>query len=139
MSAGHAGLGAAKPGPTFRYVLVSLRHRRAARQAPESLKLARSIDRAVVEAWERPHPAWSATTALCDEQSRSAVRGATAELGSLAEALRETGAADDESLRLCRRLVCDGFSSPLYAGRVDDLRREAGRLRFRVLAGDDRG
>ena len=36
--------------------------------------------------------------------------------------------------RLCR-LLCDGFSSPLYGGGADDLRREAGRLRFRVLSG----
>jgi hypothetical protein len=120
-------------------VLVSLRSRRAALKAPESLRLARSIDGAIVEAWERPHPAWSATTALCDVHSRSAVRGATAELSSLVEALRETGDAGADALQMCRNLICDGFSSPLYAGRADDLRREAGRLRFCVLSRHDRG
>jgi hypothetical protein len=119
------------------YVLVSLRSRRAARQAPESFQLARSLDSVIVEAWERPHAAWSATTALCDEHSRCAVRGATAELSSLADALRQVDRADADALRLCRRLLCDGFSSPLYGGSADDLRREAGRLRFRVLSGDD--
>ena len=55
------------------------------------------------------------------------------------EALRETDDADTDALLACRRLLCDGFSSPLYAGRADDLRREAGRLRFRVLSGHVRG
>jgi hypothetical protein len=116
------------------YVLVSLRHRRGARRAPESLQLARSLDSAIVEAWHRQHVPWSATTPLCDARARKAVRGATAELSSLAAALREADHPDRDSLRLCRDLLCDGFSSPLYSGRADDLRREAGRLRFRVLA-----
>jgi hypothetical protein len=121
-------------------VLDSLRRRRAASpHSPEPLQLARSIDSVVVEAWERRHAAWSATTALCDEHSRSAVRGATSELGALVEALRQAGDPDAEALSLCRRLVCDGFSSPLYSGRAEDLRREAGRLRFRVLSGRDLG
>jgi hypothetical protein len=67
------------------------------------------------------------------------VRSATPELHSLAEALRETADADRDALLACRRLLCDGFSSPLYAGRAEDLRREAGRLRFRVLASHGRG
>lgn len=117
---------------------VSIRSRRAARQATESLQLARSLDSAIVEAWERPHSAWSATTALCDGHSRCAVRDATAELSSLAEALRDADHANADALRLCRSLICDGFASPLYRGNAEDLRREAGRLRFRVLSGDDR-
>jgi hypothetical protein len=119
-------------------VLDSLRSRSSARPAHESLLLARSLDSAISEAWKRPYPAWSATTALCDEHARSAVRSATPELSSLAEALRETDDADADALLACRRLLCDGFSSPLYAGRADDLRREAGRLRFRVLSGHHR-
>ena len=116
-------------------MLDSLRSRRPARPVQESLLLARSLDSAISEAWERPHAAWSATTALCDEHSRSAVRSATPALSALAEALREADDADAETLLACRRLLCDGFSSPLYAGRADDLWREAGRLRFRVLSG----
>jgi hypothetical protein len=139
MSAGHSGLGAAEAGPTFGYVHVSLLSRRAGRQAPESLRLARSIESVVVEAWQRAHAAWSATTALCDEHSRSAVREATPELSALVEALRRSSAADAEALCLCRNLLCDGFSSPLYAGRTDDLRREAGRLRYLVLSSHDGG
>jgi hypothetical protein len=63
------------------------------------------------------------------------VRAATPELSSLVEALRAADDADAEALRLCRNLISDGFSSPLYSGTADDLRREACRLRFRVLAG----
>ena len=66
MSAALGGLGARRPGPTFMYVLVSLRHRRGARRAPESLQLARSLDSAIVEAWHRQRVPWSATTPLCD-------------------------------------------------------------------------
>ena len=99
MSAGPGGLGGTRPGPTFRYVLDSLRSRRAAGPGHESLLLARSLDSAIREAWERPYAAWSATTALCDEHSRSAVRSATPELSSLAEALRETRATDPDALR----------------------------------------
>ena len=120
-------------------MLDSLRSRRVVRPAHESLLLARSLDSAISEAWQRPHAAWSATTALCDEHSRSAVRSATPELSSLAEALRETEDVDADALLACRSLLCDGFSSPLYGGRADDLRREAGRLRFRVLSGHGRG
>jgi hypothetical protein len=120
-------------------VLVSLRTRRAAHPARESDLLARSLESVIGEAWERHHAAWSATTALCDERARSAVRSATPELSSLAEALRETDDAHEDALLACRRLICDGFSSPLYAGRADDLRREAGRLRFRVLSSPTRG
>jgi hypothetical protein len=120
-------------------VLDMLRSRRAARPARESKLLARSLDGAISEAWERHHSAWSATTALCDERARSAVRSATPELNSLAEALREADDADEGALLACRSLLCDGFSSPLYAGRAEDLRREAGRLRFRVLSGHRHG
>lgn len=120
-------------------MLASIRLRRAARPVRESDRLARSLDSAISEAWERHHAAWSATTALCDERAREAVRGATPELSWLAEALRDTDDADAESLLACRHLLCDGFSSPLYAGRAEDLRREAGRLRFRVLSGSARG
>jgi hypothetical protein len=109
------------------------------RRAPERVALARSLDDAIAEAWQRPHPAWSATTALCDAHARGTVRAATAELSSLAQALREAGDADAEDLRLCKRLLTDGFSSPLYAGDADDLRREARRLRFRLLTIDARG
>jgi hypothetical protein len=121
------------------YVLVSLRTRRAAQPGRESDLLARSLESVIGEAWERHHAAWSATTALCDESARSAVRSATPELSSLADALRESDDAHEDALLACRRLICDGFSSPLYAGRADDLRREAGRLRFRVLSGPARG
>jgi hypothetical protein len=116
-------------------VLAALRIRRPVRPGLESNLLARSLEGIVGEAWQRHHAAWSATTALCDERARRAVRSATAELSSLAQALRETDDADREALLACRRLICDGFDSPLYAGRADDLRREAGRLRFRVLSG----
>jgi hypothetical protein len=115
-------------------VLASLRSRKASRQAAEPLVLARGLDETVADAWERPYPAWSATTVLHDARSRSAVRAATPELRSLAQTLRETGGADPEALRLCRVLLADGFSSPLYAGSADALRREAGRLRFRLLS-----
>ena len=67
------------------------------------------------------------------------MRAATDELSSLAQALRDSTAADPEAVRLCADLLGDGFTSPLYGGDADALRREAGRLRFRVLAGDDRG
>ncbi|HEY3615102.1 MAG TPA: hypothetical protein VGK92_15435 [Gaiellales bacterium] len=90
----------------------------------------------MAEAWQRPRPAWSATTALVDPRSRRAVRDATPELASLARALRQSDSADPEALRLCRSLVADGFESPLYGSDAEALRREAGRLRFRVLAGD---
>ena len=109
------------------------------RRAPERVVLARSLDEAITEAWQRPHPAWSATTALCDAHARETVRAATPELSSLAEALREADDADAEDLRLCKRLLTDGFFSPLYAGTADDLRREARRLRFRLLTIDARG
>jgi hypothetical protein len=121
------------------YVFASLRRLRAPRPHAEPDLLARSLDGTINEAWRRHHAAWSATTALCDERTRSAVRSATPELHSLAEALRETADADQDALLACRRLLCDGFSSPLYAGRAEDLRREAGRLRFRVLASHGRG
>jgi hypothetical protein len=49
--------------------------------------------------------------------------------------LRESEKADAESLRLCRGLLTDGFSSPLYSDDAEVLRREAGRLRFRLLTG----
>ena len=58
---------------------------------------------------------------------------------SLVEALRTADDADSDALRLCRSLISDGFSSPLYSGNAEDLRREACRLRFRVLAGRVRG
>jgi hypothetical protein len=32
-------------------------------------------------------------------------------------------------------LIGDGFASPLYGADADALRREAGRLRFRLLTG----
>ena len=115
------------------YVLASLRTRIAARQAPETLVLARCLDGAIAEAWERSHGAWSATTALHDARSRDAVRAATPELRSLAQTLRESGARDGRALELCRGLLTDGFSSPLYADDAESLRREAGRLRFRLL------
>ena len=101
--------------------------------------LARSLDETVAEAWNRGRTAWSATTALSDARSRESVRAASDELSSLAQALRDSAAADPEAVRLCADLLGDGFGSPLYGGDADALRREAGRLRFRVLAGDDRG
>jgi hypothetical protein len=116
-------------------VLAQIRNRRSGRAAPRLL-LARSLEQTVAEAWSRPHPSWSATTALSNPRSRHGVRAATAELSSLARALRETTAADAETLRLCRGLISDGFASPLYRGDADALRREAGRLRFRVLECD---
>jgi hypothetical protein len=120
-------------------VLTYLRSRQAVRRAPEQVALARSLDDAIAEAWQRAYPAWSATTALCDAHARGTVRAATPELSSLAETLREADDVDAEALRLCRRLLTDGFSSPLYKGDADDLRREARRLRFRLLAIDSRG
>jgi hypothetical protein len=120
-------------------VLASLRIRRAACRTPERVALARSLDGAITEAWERRHAAWTATTALCDAHARSTVRDATCELSSLVEALRAADDADSDALRLCRSLISDGFSSPLYSGNAEDLRREARRLRFRVLAGPVRG
>ena len=117
-------------------MLVSLRSRFTARHAPEPVTLARCLDGAITEAWERSFPAWSATTPLHDVRSRTAVRAVTPELRSLAHALREAGGADLETLRLCHGLLTDGFASPLYAGDAEALRREAGRLRFRVLASD---
>ena len=116
-------------------MLAQLRSRRFGRIAPQLL-LARSLEQTVAEAWSRPHASWSATTALSDPRSRHGVRAATAELSSLARALREATAADAETLRLCRGLISDGFSSPLYRGDAEALRREAGRLRFRVLERD---
>ena len=116
------------------YVLVSLRTRITARQAPEPVVLARWLDGAIAEAWHRSHGSWSATTALHDARARDAVRAATPELRSLVQTLREAGEADPEALRLCRGLVIDGFASPLYADDAEALRREAGRLRFRLLA-----
>jgi hypothetical protein len=109
------------------------------RKAPEPLQLADSIERAIGEAWHRRHAAWSATTPFCDAHVRDAVRTATPELSSLATALRTTDDTDADTLRLCRNLLCDGFSSPLYAGCAEDLRREAGRLRFRLLSVRDHG
>ena len=135
MSAAPAGLGSARAGPTFTYVLVSLRTRIAALHAPEPVALARCLDGAIAEAWDRSHGAWSATTALHDARSRDAVRAATPELRALAQTLRESQEADADALRLCRGLLTDGFSSPLYADDAERLRREAGRLRFRLLAG----
>ncbi len=89
----------------------------------------------MAEAWQRRQVAWSATTALHDPRSRRCVRDATPELAALAEALREHDGSDREALELCRGLLADGFASPLYGGDADALRREAGRLRFRLLAG----
>jgi hypothetical protein len=120
-------------------VLTLFRNRGPVRPTREADLLARSLTGAITEAWERHHVAWSATTALGDERVRSAVRTATPELSSLVEALREADDPDEGALLACRRLVCDGFSSPLYSGRSEDLRREAGRLRFRVLAGHGHG
>jgi hypothetical protein len=107
---------------------------RAARHAPDPRLLARSLDDIVAEAWSRRREAWTATTALSDARSRSGIRAATRELSLLAQALRDTSETDPEALRLCRGLLCDGFTSPLYGGDDDALRREAGRLRYRVLA-----
>jgi hypothetical protein len=115
-------------------MVISLRSIRAARQLPDPLMLARSLEATVTEAWERNQPAWSATTALHDARSRGAVRAATSELRSLALALRDAQATDPEALRLCLALIEDGFDSPLYAGNADALRRESGRLRFRLIA-----
>jgi hypothetical protein len=120
----------------FSYVRVSLRSRMTVRHTPQPVALARCLDGAIAEAWDRSHGAWSATTALHDVRSRSAVRSATPELRSLSQALRETRAGDPEILQLCRGLLTDGFSSPLYADDAEALRREAGRLRFRLLAGN---
>ena len=117
-------------------VLASFRSRIAARHATEPAELARCLDGAIEEAWERAYPAWSATTPLHDVRARLAVRVVTPELRSLAHALREAGSADPETLELCRGLLTDGFGSPLYAGDSDALRREAGRLRFRLLANE---
>ena len=72
---------------------------------------------------------------LASLRSRRAVRPARESdllARSLAEALRETAEAGEVALLACRRLLCDGFCSPLYAGRADDLRRELGRVRFVV-------
>ncbi len=128
-----------RSGPTVWSVLMPFRNRRSRRPTHEADLLARSLTGAIKEAWERHRVAWSATTALGDEQVRSAVRTATPELSSLVEALREADDPDEGALLACRQLVCDGFSSPLYSGSSEDLRREAGRLRFRVLAGHGRG
>ena len=105
----------------------------------EPVVLARSLEEAVAEAWNRRRTAWSPTTALCDARSRQSVRAATPELSSLAQALRESAAPEPDVLRCCRDLIGDGFASPLYGGDADALRREASRLRFRVLAGDSGG
>jgi hypothetical protein len=116
-------------------VLAQIRTRTFARR-PTPPALARSLEQAIAEAWQRPRVPWSATTALSDPRSRSGIRAATAELASLAAALREAEAPDPEALRQCRGLLSDGFASPLYRGDPDALRREAGRLRFRLLASD---
>jgi hypothetical protein len=116
-----------------------LRVRKAWRCIPDAVAVARSLDSAIDEAWARHHAAWTATTALSDAHARSGVRAATPELSSLVEALRTADGADADALRGCRNLLSDGFSSPLYAGDAEDLRREARRLRFRVLAGPARG
>jgi len=118
-------------------VFSPFRSRSARSYAPGVL--ARSLDETVAEAWNRGRTAWSATTALSDARSRESVRAASDELSSLAQALRDSATADPEAVRLCADLLGDGFGSPLYGGDADALRREAGRLRFRVLAGDDRG
>jgi hypothetical protein len=120
-------------------VVSFLRNLVGARRTPEPAVLARSLDGAIAEAWERRSPAWSATTALCDSQSRESVRAATPELSSLATALREVDDPDTGTLEQCRKLLSDGFESPLYSGDAEELRREAGRLRFRVLALHGRG
>jgi hypothetical protein len=101
--------------------------------------LARSLEQIVAEAWRRTHTAWSATTPLHDARSRRCVRDATPELSSLVRALREHAGSDAEALRQCRELIGDGFASPLYGGDADALRREAGRLRFLLLAWDADG
>lgn len=111
----------------------------AARRASQPAVLARSLDGAIAEAWARTSPAWSATTAFCDSHARETVRAATPELSSLAAALREADDPDAGTLELCRKLLSDGFASPLYTGDAEELRREAGRLRFRVLAAHGRG
>jgi hypothetical protein len=100
---------------------------------PEPFMLARSLEATVREAWERSLPSWSATTALHTARSRKAVRDATPQLRALARALRETRDIDPDALRQCLALVEDGFRSPLYAGSAEALRRECGRLRFRLL------
>jgi hypothetical protein len=118
------------------YVIVSLRTGKTAREAPEPAVLARCLEGTIAEAWTRSHGAWSATTPLHDARSRDTVRAATPELRSLAQTLRETGHPDPQALWLCHGLLTDGFSSALYSADADVLRREAGRLRFRLLAGD---
>lgn len=118
-------------------MFAQLRNRSA--RAREAADLAQSLEETVAEAWNRRRTAWSATTALSDARSRQSVRAATPELSSLAQALRDSAATDPEAVRLCRDLIGDGFASPLYGGDADALRREAGRLRFRVLAGHGGG
>jgi hypothetical protein len=116
-------------------VLASLLNRHPARRPTEPVLLARSLEQTVDEAWRRSYSAWSATTPLHDARARRCVRDATPELSSLARALREHAGSDPEALQLCRGLIGDGFASPLYGGNAEALRREAGRLRFRLLAG----
>jgi hypothetical protein len=116
-------------------VLAALRHRSSDHAAPQPIDLALSLERTVAEAWRRPRPAWSAVPVLTDPRTRRSVRAATPELTALAGALRASAGTDAESLRLCLSLIADGFDSPLYGADADALRREAGRLRFRVLAG----
>jgi hypothetical protein len=115
-------------------VLVSIRIRIAASQTLEPLALARCLDGVIAEAWERSYASWSATTPMHDVRSRRAVRAVTPELRSLVQTLRDTCETDTQTLRLCRGLLTDGFASPLYAGDAETLRREAGRLRFRLLS-----
>jgi hypothetical protein len=116
------------------YVHVSIRSRLTVRRVQEPAELARCLDAAIAEAWERAFPAWSAPPPQHGVRSRVAVRAVTPELRSLALALREAGGTDPETLRLCRGLRTDGFGSPLYGGDAEALRREAGRLRVRLLA-----
>jgi hypothetical protein len=120
-------------------VFSFLRTLTASRRASQPAVLARSLDDAIAEAWHRKAPAWSATTAFCDPHARETVRAATPELSSLAAALREADDPDTGTLDACRKLLSDGFTSPLYTGDAEELRREAGRLRFRVLAVRGRG
>jgi hypothetical protein len=116
-------------------VLAGLRRRTSARRrAPDLLAIARSLDETIAEAWERPHPAWCATTPLHDARARRAVRDATPQLRSLAQALCETDGVEPDTLRMCRSLVSDGFGSPLYGSSAEVLRSEAGRLRFLLLS-----
>ena len=104
-------LGAPEPGPTFRYVLDSLRSRRAVRPATSRSSSPAPWRARSARPGQRPHAAWSATTALCDEHSRSAVR----ERNARAELARGGVARDGR----CRRgrtarcaAVCSATGSP---------------------------